>query len=74
MMAVPTVAFANLEFPVNALGPMQALSLQSYTYATGPFDEWHRLAWAGAIVLMGLVLLLAIAARWAIRQRHGAAR
>ena len=53
---------------------MQTLSLQIYQYATGPFDEWHRLAWAAALVLMGLVLLLAVAARWAIRQRHGAAR
>ncbi len=67
-------ALGNLNFTTNVLEPMQALSLQIYTYATGPFDEWHRLAWAAAIVLMGLVLLLAIAARWAIRQRHGAAR
>ena len=54
--------------------PMQTLSLQIFTYATGPFDEWHRLAWAAALVLMGLVLLLGVAARWAIRQRHGTAR
>jgi ABC-type phosphate transport system permease subunit len=32
------------------------------------------MAWAAALLLMGLVLLLALAARWAIRQRHGAAR
>jgi len=67
-------ALGNLNFSTNVLEPMQALSLQIYQYATGPFDEWHRLAWAAAIVLMGLVLLLAVAARWAIRQRHGAAR
>ena len=67
-------ALGNLNFTTHILEPMQALSLQIYTYATGPFDEWHRLAWAAAIVLMGLVLLLAVAARWAIRQRHGAAR
>ncbi|HEV2749726.1 MAG TPA: phosphate ABC transporter permease PstA [Gemmatimonadales bacterium] len=67
-------ALGNLNFSTHVLEPMQALSLQIFTYATGPFDEWHRLAWAAAIILMGLVLLLAIAARWAIRQRHGAAR
>ena len=67
-------ALGNLNFTTHILEPMQALSLQIYTYATGPFDEWHRLAWAAAIVLMGLVLLLAVAARWAIRQRHGATR
>ena len=53
---------------------MQTLSLQVFTYATGPFDEWHRLAWAAALVLMGLVLLLSLAARWVLRSRYGAAR
>jgi phosphate transport system permease protein len=67
-------ALGNLNFSTSILQPMQTLSLQIFTYATGPFDEWHRLAWAAALVLIGLVLLLAVAARWAIRQRHGAAR
>ena len=67
-------ALGNLNFTTSVGQPMQTLSLQIYQYATGPFDEWHRLAWAAALVLMGLVLLLAVAARWAIRQRHGAAR
>jgi phosphate transport system permease protein len=67
-------ALGNLNFSTNVLQPMQTLSLQIYVYATGPFDEWHRLAWAAALVLMGLVLVLALSARWAIRQRHGAAR
>ena len=67
-------ALGNLNFSTSLLHPMQTLSLQIYVYATGPFDEWHRLAWAAALVLMGLVLLLSLAARWAIRQRHGAAR
>ena len=67
-------ALGNLNFTTDLMQPMQALSLQIYQYATGPFEEWHRLAWAAAIVLMGLVLLLGVAARWAIRQRHGAAR
>ena len=67
-------ALGNLNFTTNVLQPMQTLSLQIFVYATGPFDEWHRLAWAAALVLMGLVLVLALSARWAIRQRHGAAR
>ena len=67
-------ALGNLNFSTSVLQPMQTLSLQIFTYATGPFDEWHRLAWAAALVLMSLVLLLSLAARWAIRQRHGAAR
>ncbi len=67
-------ALGNLNFTTNVAGPMQTLSLQIFTYATGPFEEWHRFAWAAALVLMALVLLLALAARWAIRQRHGSAR
>ena len=67
-------ALGNLNFTTNVLQPMQTLSLQIFVYATGPFEEWHRLAWAAALVLMGLVLVLALSARWAIRQRHGAPR
>jgi phosphate transport system permease protein len=64
-------ALGNLNFTTNVLQPMQTLSLQIFTYATGPFEEWHRLAWAAALVLMVLVLALALAARAAIRQHHG---
>jgi len=65
-------ALGNLNFITNVTQPMQTLSLQIYVYATGPFDEWHRLAWAAALVLMGLVLVLSLLARWATRQRYGA--
>jgi phosphate transport system permease protein len=65
-------ALGNLNFTTSIVHPMQTLSLQIYVYATGPFDEWHRLAWAAALVLMGLVLLLSLLARWATRQRYDA--
>jgi phosphate transport system permease protein len=65
-------ALGNLNFTTNVLEPMQTLSLQVFTYATGPFEEWHRLAWASALVLMGLVLVLGVSARWVVRRRHGA--
>ena len=67
-------ALGNLNFTTSVTQPMQTLPHQIYEYATGPFEEWHRLAWASALVLMALVLLLGVTARWAIRQRHGAAR
>src|SRR5207253_1877912 len=38
-------ALGNLNFSTSVLLPMQTLSLQIFTYATGPFEEWHRLAW-----------------------------
>ena len=67
-------ALGNLNFSVSIGHPMQTLSLQIYVYATGPFDEWHRLAWASALVLMGLVLIISLAARWVTRERYGSAR
>jgi len=67
-------ALGNLNFSLSVGQPMQTLSLQIYVYATGPFDEWHRLAWASALVLMGLVLVISIAARWVTRQRYGSVR
>ena len=65
-------ALGNLNFATNITLPMQTLSLQIFQYATGPFPEWHRLAWAAALVLMGLVLVLSLTARWVTRQRYGA--
>jgi phosphate transport system permease protein len=38
--------------------PTSALPLQIYTYAISPFEEWHRMAWAGALLLVGFVLIL----------------
>jgi len=67
-------ALGNLHFTTSITQPMQTLSLQIYVYATGPFDEWHRLAWAAALVLMALVLILAMVARWVTRQRYGRVR
>jgi phosphate transport system permease protein len=65
-------ALGNFNFTTTVTEPMQTLSLQIYVYATGPFDEWHRLAWASALVLMGMVLLLSLTARWVTRSRHAA--
>jgi phosphate transport system permease protein len=62
-------ALGNLNFRTDVLQPMQTLSLQIYVYATGPFDEWHRLAWGSALVLIVMVLAFSLAARAAVRQR-----
>jgi len=51
--------------------PIAALPLQIFTYANSPYDEWHALAWAGALVLIGLVLVISVIARVATRARHG---
>lgn len=67
-------ALGNLNFTLRVTQPMQTLSLQIYVYATGPYEDWHRLAWASALVLMGLVLILSLVARWVTRQRYGGIR
>jgi len=67
-------ALGNLNFSTDVRHPMQTLSLQIYVYGTGPFEEWHRIAWAAALVLMALVLILAMVARRATRQRYGRVR
>src|SRR5262245_8915057 len=63
-------ALGNLNFTTSIAEPMETLSHQIYVYATGPFEEWHRLAWAAALILMGMVLSLSIMARWVTRRRH----
>lgn len=46
------------EFWSTSLGePIAALPLQIYVYAISPYNEWHRLAWAGALVLILLIVL-----------------
>jgi phosphate transport system permease protein len=50
-------ALGNQFFGVNLNQPMAALPLQIYTYAISPYDEWHRLAWAGALVLIVMIMV-----------------
>jgi phosphate transport system permease protein len=41
---------------VNPNSEIAALPLQVYTYAMGPYDDWHRQAWAGALILIVLIV------------------
>ena len=65
-------AFGNQFWSVELRQPIAALPLQVFTYAISPYDEWHAQAWAGALVLIGLVLVISVAARAATRSRFGA--
>src|ERR1700726_3089781 len=49
--------------------PTAALPLQIYTYGLSPYDDWHRQAWAGAFVLIILIVTAVAAVRFAVR--HG---
>lgn len=65
-------AFGNQFWSISPGQPIAALPLQIFTYAVSPYDEWHRLAWAGALVLIGMVLIISILARLVTRSRFGA--
>lgn len=50
-------ALGSQFWPHSLNEPIAALPLQIFTYAWSPYDEWHRLAWAGALVLITLIML-----------------
>ncbi|NOT07847.1 MAG: phosphate ABC transporter permease PstA [Gemmatimonadales bacterium] len=84
LLAVARVAGETAPLLFTALGsqymsrdlqqPMAALPLVVFTYASGPYDDWHRLAWATALVLIIVVFVLSLAARIATRRRFDAPR
>lgn len=61
----------NEFWSTNITQPIAALPLQIFTYANSPYDEWHALAWAGALVLIAMVFVISLIARFATRARHG---
>jgi len=65
-------AFGNQFWSTSLREPIAALPLQIFAYAISAYDEWHRLAWAGALVLITIVLVISIAARFVTRSRFGA--
>jgi len=61
-------AFGNQFWNRDINQPTAALSLQIYTYALSPFDDWHRQAWAGSLVLIVLIVGAVSAVRIAVRR------
>ena len=50
-------AFGNQFWSFKLNEPIAALPLQIFVYAISPYDEWHRLAWAGSLVLIVLIMV-----------------
>ena len=49
-------AFGNQFWSFSPMEPIAALPLQIFTYAITPYDDWHRQAWAGALMLVILIV------------------
>ncbi len=80
LLAVARVAGETAPLLFTALGnqywqsgidqPIASLPVQIYTYAISPFEEWHRLAWAGALVLVGVVFTMNLLSRFLLRGQN----
>ena len=52
-------------FSTSLTQPISSITVQVFTYAISPYEDWHRQAWAGALVLVTIVLICSMAARYA---------
>jgi phosphate transport system permease protein len=64
-------AFSNRYWSPGWNQPTASLPVMIYTYAIAPYEDWHRQAWAAALVLLALVLLTNIVARLVLYSRRG---
>jgi len=62
-------AFGNRFWNHNLSEPVAALPLQIFSYAISPYDDWHRQAWAGALVLVAMIFLVNLVVRFLTRER-----
>jgi phosphate transport system permease protein len=80
LLAIARVAGETAPLLFTALGnqfwgkkltePMAAIPLQIFNFAIAPYEDWHRLAWAGALVLVTVMFSLSITARYFGRSRN----
>ncbi len=64
----------NPFFTTSLTQPIASLTVQVFAYAIAPYEDWHRQAWAGALVLVLIVFFCSILARFATRRLEGMAR
>ncbi len=84
LLAVARIAGETAPLLFTALGnrfwsarldePIASLPVQIYSYAIAPYDDWHAQAWAGALVLVALMFVLSVAARYTTKGRFRAVR
>jgi phosphate transport system permease protein len=61
-------SFNNRFFTTRLDQPIASLTVQVFTYAISPYEDWHRQAWAGALVLVAVVFVFSVLARVATRR------
>ena len=61
-------AFGNRFWSTDLTQPIGAVTVQVYAYAISPYADWHRQAWAGALVLVTLILVCSVLARLTTRR------
>jgi phosphate transport system permease protein len=61
-------SFNNRFFSTSLTQPIASLTVQIYTYAISPYEDWHKQAWAGALVLVSMVFLFSVLARIVTRR------
>jgi phosphate transport system permease protein len=61
-------SFNNRFFNTELTQPMASLTVTVFTYAISPYQDWHRQAWAGALVLVSIVFICSLLARVATRR------
>jgi phosphate transport system permease protein len=61
-------SFNNRFFTTSLTQPIASLTVMVFTYAISPYEDWHRQAWAGALVLVSIVLICSLLARFATRR------
>jgi phosphate transport system permease protein len=67
-------SFNNRFFSTSLTQPISSLTVQVFTYAISPYEDWHRQAWAGALVLVGFVFACSLLARLATRRLSALSR
>jgi phosphate transport system permease protein len=67
-------ALNNQYWAKNLTEPVATLPVMIYTHAISPYEDWHRQAWAAGLVLLTLVLVANIAARWVLSRGVSAQR
>jgi phosphate transport system permease protein len=64
-------SFNNTFFSLNMNEPISSLTVSIFQYAMGPYELWHKQAWAASLIITLTILLITILSRLIIKRRYG---